>query len=59
MADADSATTTVEPAGSSPWERFAELRGHWIIRFAAAYGVAAWLIIEVSATVLPAFNLPE
>lgn len=34
------------------------LRHHSLIRFAAAYGVIAWLIVQIAATVGPAFELP-
>ena len=34
------------------------LREKQVFRFAAAYGVAAWLIVQVTATIAPAFDLP-
>lgn len=36
-----------------------ELRRRGVSRAAAVYAVAAWAVIEVSATVLPALHLPE
>ena len=38
---------------------FAELRRRRVLRVAALYGVASWIITEVSATVLPALFVPE
>jgi adenylate cyclase len=38
---------------------FAELRRRRVIRVVVLYAIAAWVIIEVAATVLPAVNLPE
>jgi len=38
---------------------FSELKRRRVFRVAAMYGVTAWAIIEVSATVLPALHLPE
>ncbi len=38
---------------------FAELSRRRVFRVAAVYGVTAWIIIEVSAIVLPALHLPE
>ena len=37
----------------------AELRQWHVFRVAAAYGVAAWLLVQVTATVGPAFDLPD
>lgn len=37
----------------------AELRQWQVFRIAAAYGVGAWLLVQVVATVGPAFNLPS
>ncbi|MCZ6852962.1 MAG: adenylyl cyclase, partial [Gammaproteobacteria bacterium] len=36
-----------------------ELKRRRVFRVAGVYGVTAWIITEVSATVLPALNLPE
>ena len=36
-----------------------ELRQWHVFRFAAAYGVVAWLLVQVVATVGPAFDMPE
>jgi len=38
---------------------FADLRRRRVFRVGAAYGVAAWLIVEVSSVVLPALHMPE
>lgn len=37
----------------------AELKRRRVLRAAAVYAAAAWLVVEVSATVLPALHLPE
>ena len=37
---------------------FHELQRRRVFRVAAAYAVAAWLLVEVSSVVLPAFGLP-
>ncbi len=36
-----------------------ELKRRRVFRVAGVYGVTAWIVTEVSATVLPALNLPE
>jgi TolB-like protein len=38
---------------------WSELKRRRVFRVAAMYGVTAWVITEVSATVLPALNLPD
>ena len=38
---------------------FAELKRRNVYRVAVAYTVVAWLIIQVSATIFPAFNAPS
>jgi adenylate cyclase len=38
---------------------FAELRRRRVIRVIVFYAIAAWVMIEVAATVMPAVNLPE
>jgi TolB-like protein len=38
---------------------FAELRQRHVFRVAAAYAVAAWLVIQVAATIAPVFDLPD
>ena len=40
------------------WQRLLGLRHHGLVRFAVAYAVAAWLIVQVAATIGPAFDLP-
>ena len=37
----------------------AELRQRKVLRVAAAYGVVAWLLIQIASAVLPALRLPE
>lgn len=37
---------------------FSELRRRHVFKVAAAYGVAAWLLVEVSATTFPVFGAP-
>ena len=41
------------------WQRLLGLRHHGLVRFAVAYAVAAWLIVQVAATIGPAFDLPS
>jgi TolB-like protein/Flp pilus assembly protein TadD len=41
-----------------PGSLIAELRRRHVFRVAAAYGVVAWLVIQVAATTLPAFEAP-
>ncbi|MCB1635030.1 MAG: hypothetical protein KDI51_10610, partial [Xanthomonadales bacterium] len=36
-----------------------ELRRRGVTRAAAVYAVAAWAVIETSATILPALHLPD
>ena len=49
-----------QPAEESDFSRLiAELRQWHIFRVAAAYAVGAWLTVEVTATVAPAFELPD
>ncbi|MGI9264338.1 MAG: tetratricopeptide repeat protein, partial [Gammaproteobacteria bacterium] len=38
---------------------FAELRRRRVIRVIVLYAIAAWVMIEVAATVMPAVNLPD
>jgi hypothetical protein len=37
----------------------AELKRRNVIRMAGLYLVAAWLLIQVASTVLPAFHIPD
>src|SRR5437773_6634270 len=37
---------------------FSELKRRKVYRVAAGYGVVAWLVIQISATVFPAWELP-
>jgi len=38
---------------------FAELRRRNVFRVAVAYGIVAWLLVEVASVVLPTFKAPE
>jgi len=38
---------------------FEELKRRKVFRVAAAYAVAAWLIIQIAATVFPSFGIPD
>ena len=38
---------------------FAELKRRNVYKVAVAYGIVAWLVIQVSSTVLPTFHAPE
>ena len=38
---------------------FEELKRRNVLRMAGLYLVGAWLIVQVSSTVLPAFDLPS
>ena len=38
---------------------FAELKRRNVYKVAVAYAVVAWLVIQVSSTVLPTFHAPE
>jgi adenylate cyclase len=42
-----------------PGNFFAELKRRNVIRFAGLYLVGAWLLVQVSSTVLPMFGAPE
>ena len=55
----DGSSHASEPDRGSTWQRLLGLRDHSLIRFAAAYGVFAWLIVQIAATVGPAFELPS
>jgi TolB-like protein len=49
-----------EPANPGDFARLiVELRQWHVFRIAAAYGVVAWLLVQVVATVGPAFQLPS
>ena len=38
---------------------FSELRRRNVFKVGAAYAIVAWLLIEISATLLPVFHAPE
>src|ERR1041385_9015543 len=38
---------------------FAELKRRNVYRVAVAYGVVGWLVIQVTATIVPALHLPD
>jgi len=48
-----------ESTGSDLPRLIAELRQWHVFRVAAGYGVAAWLLVQVTATVGPAFDFPH
>ena len=60
MAQRDgSAHASAQPDSATGWQRLLGLREHSLVRFSAAYVVAAWVIVQVAATVGPAFDLPN
>jgi hypothetical protein len=38
---------------------FRELKERKVYRVALGYGVVAWLVIQISATIMPAYHAPE
>ena len=38
---------------------FSELRRRNVYKVAVAYGVVGWLVIQVTATIVPALHLPD
>ena len=38
---------------------FGELRRRNVVKIAVAYAIVGWLLIEISATVLPIFDAPD
>ena len=57
--DAEPAESASPPEAASPRRGLIEeLRRRNVLRVGTAYGVAAWLIVQVTATVAPAFELP-
>ena len=59
MDDQDGSVKERETDAPGIWQRLLGLRHHWLVRFAIAYAVAAWLIVQVAATIGPAFDLPS
>ena len=59
MDDQDGSAKEREADAPGNWQRLLGLRHHWLVRVAVAYAVAAWLIVQVAATVGPAFDLPS
>jgi hypothetical protein len=45
--------------GVSPREFFVELKRRHVYRIAIAYGVVAWLLIQIATQVLPFFEIPN
>ena len=45
--------------GVSPREFFVELKRRHVYRIAIAYGVVAWLLIQIATQVLPFFEIPH
>jgi hypothetical protein len=52
-------TARSESAGAAPMSLIAELKRRNVFRVGAAYGIVAWLLVEVASVVLPTFNAPE
>jgi TolB-like protein/DNA-binding winged helix-turn-helix (wHTH) protein len=48
-----------EPAGAAPKSFIAELKRRNVFRVAVAYGIVAWLLVEVASVVLPTFEAPH
>jgi TolB-like protein len=46
-------------AGAAQMPLIAELKRRNVFRVAAAYGIVAWLLVEVASVVLPTFKAPE
>jgi TolB-like protein/DNA-binding winged helix-turn-helix (wHTH) protein/Tfp pilus assembly protein PilF len=46
-------------AGTAQIPLVAELKRRNVFRVAAAYGIVAWLLVEMASVVLPALHLPE
>src|SRR6266481_3450682 len=45
--------------GVSPRKFFVELKRRHVYRIAIAYGVVAWLLIQIATQVLPFFEIPH
>src|SRR5690242_360931 len=45
--------------GREPISFFAELKRRNVYKVAVAYGVVGWLVIQVTATIVPALHLPD
>jgi TolB-like protein/DNA-binding winged helix-turn-helix (wHTH) protein/Tfp pilus assembly protein PilF len=52
-------TTRSGSAGAVPMSLIAELKRRNVFRVAAAYGIVAWLLVEVASVVLPTFEAPD
>ena len=48
-----------KPAGMNLSTLLAELKRRHVYRVAVAYGVVAWLLIQVSTQVFPFFDVPN
>lgn len=59
MASKAGATTDTASAKRSLADSLSELKQRQAFRIAIAYAVGAWLVIQVAATILPAFGLPS
>src|SRR5438067_7824116 len=55
---ADLQDPATKPPGN-PRRFFAELRRRNVYKVAVAYAIVAWLVIQISSTVLPTFHAPE
>ena len=49
----------LDPAGAAPMSLIAELKRRNVFRVGVAYGIVAWLLVEMASVVLPALRLPE
>jgi TolB-like protein/DNA-binding winged helix-turn-helix (wHTH) protein/Tfp pilus assembly protein PilF len=52
-------TARSESAGAAQIPLIAELKRRNVFRVAAAYGIVAWLLVEMASVVLPALHLPD
>ena len=54
----DKGSSAGKPQASGMGRFWAELRRRKVVRVALVYGVVAWLLIQVSDTVFPQFDIP-
>ena len=50
---------TTQATGATMNSFFRELKERKVYRVALGYAVVAWLVIQISATVMPAYHAPE
>jgi TolB-like protein/DNA-binding winged helix-turn-helix (wHTH) protein/Tfp pilus assembly protein PilF len=53
------ATAGPGAAGAGPMSLVAELKRRNVFRVGVAYGIVAWLLVEMASVVLPALHLPD